>query len=260
MSWFLAIAGFAALIILHEFGHFAVAKAVGMRVERFSLFFGPMVLKARRGETVYGVGVIPLGGYVKITGMNPQEDVPPEVAPRAYFRQPPWKRIVVILAGPGMNILIAFLLLWVLLWSASKGAADTFGTVQPTNTIAAVDKSFPAFGVLRAGDMVISVDGISGPITRLSRQISTHRCVGAQTSGCAAATPVVITVKRGSQLLMFSIRPRYDPAARRARIGFNFGERVQQLGPLTAARIAVERSRRSPSTRRARWCCSPSSR
>ncbi len=81
MSWVLAFLGFAALIILHEAGHFAAAKAVGMRVERFSLFFGPLLVKFRRGETEYGIGPIPLGGYVRITGMNPREDIPPEAFP-----------------------------------------------------------------------------------------------------------------------------------------------------------------------------------
>src|SRR5579863_10192901 len=75
MSYLLAFLGFAALIILHEAGHFVAAKAVGMRVERFSLFFGPLLVKFRRGETEYGIGPIPLGGYVKITGMNPNEEI-----------------------------------------------------------------------------------------------------------------------------------------------------------------------------------------
>src|SRR5437764_5300199 len=112
VSYLLAFFGFISLIVLHEAGHLSAAKAVGMRVERFSLFFGPMLLKVRRGETEYGVGPIPLGGYVKITGMNPREDMPPEVRPRAYFNQPVWKRIVVILAGPLVNLLIAFLILF----------------------------------------------------------------------------------------------------------------------------------------------------
>ena len=81
MSWILAFAGFASLIILHELGHFAAAKAVGMRVERFSLFFGRTPLRFQRGETEYGVGWIPLGGFVKITGMNPQEEIPAEAVP-----------------------------------------------------------------------------------------------------------------------------------------------------------------------------------
>src|SRR5579862_7515186 len=117
MSYVLAFLGFAALIILHETGHFLAAKAVGMRVERFSLFFGNLLLKKRRGETEYGIGWIPLGGYVKITGMNPEEAIPPEVAPRAYYNQPVWKRVVVILAGPAMNLLIAFAIVWGLILS-----------------------------------------------------------------------------------------------------------------------------------------------
>ena len=100
MSWFLAFAGFAVLIVLHELGHFLAAKAVGMRVERFALFFPPLLWKTQRGETEYGIGAIPLGGYVRISGMNPYEELPDDVAHRAYYRQPPWKRIVVILAGP----------------------------------------------------------------------------------------------------------------------------------------------------------------
>ena len=116
----LAAAGFAALIILHEFGHFTAAKAVGMRVERFFLFFPPAIAKFRRGETEYGIGAIPLGGFVKITGMNPEEKLPEEVAPRAYYRMPVWKRIVVIAAGPAMNLLIAFVLLFGLAFGAQQ--------------------------------------------------------------------------------------------------------------------------------------------
>src|SRR6202035_1348269 len=159
MSYFLAFLGFAALIILHEAGHFAAAKTVGMRVERFSLFFGPMLVKFRRGETEYGIGPIPLGGYVEITGMNPREELfqqeeiselreqlseirgeisetPAEderrrreleseraataaqiaaseseleqIRERAYYNQAVWKRVVVILAGPAVNLLVAF--------------------------------------------------------------------------------------------------------------------------------------------------------
>src|SRR5277367_6576071 len=123
-----------ALVILHELGHFAAAKAVGMRVERFSLFFPPTLFSVRRGETEYGIGAIPLGGYVKITGMSPEEigGLEPEVARRAYYTQAPWKRIVVILAGPGVNILIAFLLFWVILLSGNLEGAVTLESLAPS--------------------------------------------------------------------------------------------------------------------------------
>ena len=133
MSWVLTILGIAALIVLHEAGHFAVAKAVGMRVERFSLFFPPKLVGIRRGETEYMIGAIPAGGYVKITGMSPQEleGLDPAVAQRAYYNQPPWKRIVVILAGPGVNLLIAFLLFWAILFSGSLAGMGTLEQPQP---------------------------------------------------------------------------------------------------------------------------------
>src|SRR5918998_3310114 len=114
MSWILAFAGFAFLIIAHEFGHFIAAKRTGMRVEKFYLFFPPALLKRKRGETEYGVGANPAGGFLKITGMNPDEELPPEIEHRGYYHQPVWKRIVVIAAGPAGEPPNAFLLLFAL--------------------------------------------------------------------------------------------------------------------------------------------------
>src|SRR5215216_429386 len=111
MSWLIAFLGFCALIVLHELGHFTAAKLVGMRVERFSLFFPPLLARKKIGETEYAIGLIPAGGYVKISGMSPAEDLPDEVRDRAYHAQPVWKRIVVIAAGPAVNFVLAFLLL-----------------------------------------------------------------------------------------------------------------------------------------------------
>ena len=88
MSWILAFAGFSFLIIAHEAGHMVAAKAVGMRVERFFLFFPPKLWSVKRGETEYGIGSIPLGGFVKITGMNPDEELEPEVARREGVAAP----------------------------------------------------------------------------------------------------------------------------------------------------------------------------
>lgn len=219
MSWALTFLGFIALIVLHEFGHFAAAKAVGMRVERFSLFFPPKLVGVTRGETEYAIGSIPLGGYVRITGMNPNEEIPPEVAHRAYYRQAVWKRIVVIAAGPAMNVLVAFAILWgVYAFSAQQPRSDQA-------RIAAVQADRPAGGVLRAGDVLIAVDGRpvrldsdSGASNFIS-QISSHRCAGAQAQGCAATTPVRLTVLRGSRPIAFALTPHYDAKLRRTVVG-----------------------------------------
>jgi regulator of sigma E protease len=234
MSWLLAFLGFAALIVLHEFGHFAAAKAVGMRVEKFSLFFGPMLLKFRRGETSYGIAAIPLGGYVKISGMNPHEELPPAVQHRAYYRQKTWKRIVVILAGPAMNLLIAFVIFFCLF--VFKGPAvqqPVIDTVSP-KTAAAL--------VLRPDDRVIAVDGVRGDPDTLRKQITTHRCAGAQVDGCRAATPVRITLVRNGSTRTVTAYPRYstaDPDNPRPLLGFVFRFRNEREGALDAAKESV---------------------
>ena len=126
LSFVLAFVGFALLVILHELGHFSAAKAVGMRVETFSLFFPPTLWSKKMGETEYAIGSIPAGGYVKISGMNPDEDLPEEVRDRAYHAQPVWKRIVVIAAGPFVNLVLAFVLLFVF-FAADRAAGRDAG-------------------------------------------------------------------------------------------------------------------------------------
>jgi regulator of sigma E protease len=239
VSYLLALLGFVALIILHEAGHFTAAKAVGMRVERFSLFFGPLLVKTRRGETEYGIGPIPLGGYVKITGMNPNEEIPPEVAPRAYYNQPVWKRVAVILAGPGVNLLIAFALMMGIFWS--EGAVVTsHGQPEVSSTVASGSLEPPASSYLRTGDQLVAVDGKRNlSFQRITEEISSHRCAGTPTSGCRATTPVTLLVDRHGTLLSFSIYPRYDPTLGRTRIGFAFAPKVRALGPVGAARQSV---------------------
>jgi regulator of sigma E protease len=212
MPYFLAAVGFAALIILHEFGHFTAAKATGMRVERFALFFPPLILKTKRGETEYGIGAVPLGGYVKITGMNPEEEVPPEAAGRGYYQQPVWRRIVVILAGPFMNLLIAFFLLFGL----------AFGAAKVTSNVGEVQRGFPAASVLKPGDRILTVDGRSGDQVDFQRRISSHTCAGTPHDGCLAKTPAVVRLKRGDRTITVAIRPRYDVKVKRTRLGFTY--------------------------------------
>jgi regulator of sigma E protease len=222
MSYALAAAGFAALIILHELGHFTAAKAVGMRVERFYLFFPPAIAKFRRGETEYGIGAIPLGGFVKISGMNPDEELPPEVAHRAYYRQPVWKRIVTIAAGPAMNLLIAFVLLFAL----------AFGARQFNDTVGDVVAGSPAAAHLQTGDRILAVDGRSFPdaptnerLANFARLVADHKCPGKQTDGCRARTPVQLRIERDGHVRTLAIRPEYDAQIERTRIGFSYGSR-----------------------------------
>jgi regulator of sigma E protease len=233
MSWLLAFAGFCALIVLHELGHFTAAKLVGMRVERFSLFFGRPLWSTRRGETEYGIGWIPAGGYVRITGMDPREDIPPEVAPRAYYRQPVWKRIVVIAAGPAVNVVVAFVIIWALLLSNGRATNEYVVAKQALGQ--------PAAAYLAPGDRIVSVDGVRGDPTRVARQVATHRCAGRPTAGCEAATPARVVVARDGRTRTFEITPRYDarPGIRRTRLGFSYTFGTASVGPVRAAHLSA---------------------
>jgi regulator of sigma E protease len=224
MSWILAFVGFALLVILHELGHFTAAKAVGMRVEKFSLFFPPTLLKKRVGETEYAVGAIPAGGYVKITGMNPDEKLPDEVRTRAYYSQPVWKRIVVIAAGPAVNLVLAFVLLLLFFWA--------IGPETGTRRVDVIEKGYPAAGVLQPGDRLVAVDGRRGGPGELSERIASHTCPAAEpTQGCEASTPARVTVVRDGEERSFELTPIYDPDAPtgdeddptgRTRLGFSY--------------------------------------
>jgi regulator of sigma E protease len=216
VSWFLAFVGFALLIILHELGHFAAAKAVGMRVERFSLFFPPTIARKKIGETEYAIGAIPAGGYVKISGMNPAEDLPDEVRTRAYYSQPVWKRIVVIAAGPAVNLVLALVLLFIFFWA--------IGPQEPTSRVGVVEKDFPAAKKLKPGDKLIAVDGVRGDPAKLSEQIQSHRCPGEQVDGCKASTPATLLMERDGRRLTIRLTPVYDAEAGRTRIGFGYSQ------------------------------------
>ena len=220
MSWFLAFVGFALLILLHEAGHFAAAKAVGMRAERFALFFPPFIWRKQRGETEYAVGLIPLGGYVKITGMNPDHELPEDVRDRAYHAQPVWKRIVVIAAGPLVNVVIALVLLFV--YYAVVG--------QPHIGVDQVQKGFPAAEVLKPGDRLLGVDGIRAdsetPEGRrtLTEKIGAHTCAQKPpVKGCRGQTPATLLVQRGGGERTVRLTPVYDPEVKRMRVGFTYG-------------------------------------
>jgi regulator of sigma E protease len=227
LSWLLAFAGFAMLVILHELGHFWAAKAVGMRVEKFSLFFPPTIASKTIGETEYAIGSIPAGGYVRITGMNPSEDLPDEVRTRAYYSQPVWKRIVVIAAGPAMNLLLAFILLLVFF--------ALIGPETGTSRVGVVEKGYPAAGVIEPDDRLVAVDGERGTPVEMSQLIASHECPGEPKKGCKAAEPATVTVVRDGRERTFELTPIYDPANERTRLGFAYAPGPREALPLGEA-------------------------
>jgi regulator of sigma E protease len=94
---------FGFLVLFHELGHFALAKWTGMRVDEFAIGFGPRIWSKKYGETEYSIRCIPLGGFNDIAGMNPADN---DAGDRGYCAKPVWKRMLTILAGPGMNLIL----------------------------------------------------------------------------------------------------------------------------------------------------------
>ena len=243
MTWVIAIAGFCALIVAHEAGHFLAAKAVGMRVERFSLFFPPKLAAFTRGETEYQIGALPLGGYVKITGMTPDElrTLDLRLAERSYYMKAPWKRIVVILAGPGVNLLLAFVLFAVVLLSGSLDGANAIGklssqrtlTALPGAQVVAVEAHSGASGVLRPLDRIVRVEGRAVTPASLDAALSREHCAGASVDGCAATKPVTLTVVRSGHEASLRVTPHYSAKRR----GMLFGVVVDT--PLAARHFGV---------------------
>jgi regulator of sigma E protease len=240
VSWILAFVGFALLVILHELGHFTAAKAVGMRVEKFSLFFPPTLASKKVGETEYALGAIPAGGYVKITGMNPDEDLPDEVRTRAYYAQPVWKRIVVIAAGPAVNLVLAFLLLFVFFF--------LIGAETGSSRVGSLEKGYPAVAVLKPGDRLVAVDGKRGTPRQFSKLIAAHTCAKQPpVEGCKATEPASVTVVRDGRERTFEITPVYDPhpgtdESGRTRVGFAYAAGPRKTLPLgESLDVAVDR-------------------
>lgn len=154
----LFIALLLLVIMIHEAGHFLVAKLFGFKATKFFLGFGPTLWSFQKGETEYGVKGIPAGGFVKIVGMSPYEEVPPEDEPRSYPNKPAWQRALLLVAGSATHWVVAFVLLMVV--------TVGFGLPKPTNEIATiVDEvggvpTAAAEAGLQVGDRVIAVEGV----------------------------------------------------------------------------------------------------
>jgi regulator of sigma E protease len=254
MSWLYVFLGFSALIVLHEAGHFVAAKATGMRVERFFLFFPPKLVSVRWGETEYGIGAIPLGGYVKITGMSRldsarsdpdaevadgvpgQPEALPEEDPRGYYKQPIWKRLVVIGAGPAVNIALAFGIFFLAFSSFAEKPSATVGRIVPGS---------PAAATLEPGDRILAIDGRAYPglglesrLERFRTRIASHKCAGKPVDGCRATTPAILRLKRNGTVEAVFVRPEYDSALHGTRLGFSYGSVPEDVSAASALRRA----------------------
>jgi len=189
----LAILALGFLIVVHEAGHYVVARWCKMRVERFSIGFGPGILKHKgKHGTVFQLAPLPFGGFVEIRGMNIAEDVDPEDV-QAYPNRPAWQRFLTILAGPATNYISAIFLAF--------GLYTCHGMSGDTYYVGEVTKGYDAAGKLEPNDRIIAIDGVrmfSPDSSRLYASIS-------KKNGAA----VEVTVMRDDiQMVTVSITPK----------------------------------------------------
>ncbi len=157
-SIFVALIVLGVIIVIHEFGHFAVAKLFKIRVETFSVGFGPRLIGFRRGDTDYRISALPLGGYVKMSGENPGDAITGD--PREFLSKPKWQRFLVASAGPFMNVVLAFVLLTGLLMYGMEvpevlNSPAVVGFVKP-------DSPASQAGI-QSEDRIVSLDGRIDP-------------------------------------------------------------------------------------------------
>src|SRR6516162_1837459 len=192
IGWVIFLVALLFSVMLHETGHFVMAKKFGMKATRYFVGFGPTIWSTKRGETEYGIKALPLGGFVKIVGMHSLDDVDdPADEPRSFRRHPAWQRIVVLCAGSFMHFVLAFLLIFGL--ALGIGISNDNTTQLNNGTCTASDQASPAkLAGLRVGDEVTAFNG---------KPVSNWTQLGDAIRKAPAGSAATITVKRDGKTL-----------------------------------------------------------
>jgi len=180
------------MILIHEFGHYAVAKLLGVRVEQFAIGFGKRLIGFRKGETDYRINAIPLGGYVKMSGENPMDRHTDD--PREFVNHSRWHRFLIAIAGPSMNILLAVLLLTGVYMVHYEHAAY----MDEPAVVGSVEHNSPAEKAgIKPGDHIVQVDGVQNPTWE---QVDMKQLVSAN-------QPLPYVVQRGNERIQGTVVP-----------------------------------------------------
>ncbi|WP_231037744.1 RIP metalloprotease RseP [Pectinatus frisingensis] len=192
---------FGVLVLVHELGHFITAKLTGMRVDEFAIGFGPKLCSFKRGETVYSIRSIPLGGFNKIAGME-QDDK--EAGDRAYWAKPVWQRMIVIVAGGAMNIFLAYVLIF--------GILVTSGIQTPVTQAelgSVVSQKPAAQAGLKTGDVIVAING---------EKIATWEDFAEKVKNSDGQVLQMDYLRNGEEHSA-SVIPEYDKTAKQAMVG-----------------------------------------
>jgi membrane-associated protease RseP (regulator of RpoE activity) len=206
IGWVIFLVALLFSVMLHETGHFVLAKKFGMKATRYFVGMGPTIWSTWRGETEYGIKALPIGGFVKIVGMHSLDDPDdPADEPRSFRRHPAWQRILVLVAGSFMHFLLAFLLIFGLALGVGieNDNSTQLGTISPcvassvtaldNGTCTAKDPVSPAKQAgLRVGDTVTAFDG---------KPVSNWTQLGDAIRSAPVGSPATITVRRDGELV-----------------------------------------------------------
>jgi membrane-associated protease RseP (regulator of RpoE activity) len=223
---FLYVVSILVIVLIHEAAHFAAAKRFGIRVEEFFVGFGPRLWSFRRGETEYGIKALPLGGYVRIAGMNPFQEPSPEELPRTFGAKPIWQRSLVIFAGPATHFVLAFVVVAVYLGAIGQPTefAPVIGSVESRLN---GEPSPAALAGLEPGDEILAVDELENPSDQ-ELVAYTREHVGEE---------ITLLVRRGEEEFTVAVTPVLSDFE---------GEQVGRIGVSVASGRILARDRLSP--------------
>ena len=240
IGWVIFIVALLFSVMLHESGHFVMAKKFGMKATRYFVGFGPTIWSTWRGETEYGIKALPIGGFVKIIGMHSLDDVDdPADEPRSFRRHPAWQRVVVLCAGSFMHFVLAFLLIFGLALGIGIENTTQLAAVSPcvassvtaldNGTCTASDKPSPALlAGLRPGDEITAFNGTPMSTYDQLRSAISHARPGSKAS---------ITVRRDGKTLTLHATLAAVPGLSGAFLGM-VERSFQSAGPLRAVSYA----------------------
>ncbi len=214
---------FGLLVFVHELGHFIVAKMSGMKVTEFAIGFGPTIYSKQEGETLYSLRMIPLGGYNKIAGMDPDEPADP----RNFNNQPLFKRLLVIVAGSFMNLLLPVVLFFVVI--SFSGVA----TPVDQSVLGEIIEGRPAAAAgLMANDRIIEVEGKAVKTwVQLVDEIRLRPDM-----------PTKLLVQRQDKTFTVTVTPQLDPKSKRGVIGVTAQIEKYQPGLWETAKVSVQQT------------------